>query len=252
MSDAVLYELTDETATLTMNQPEQLNALGEALVSGLHTALDRAIKDHARQIVFKATGRAFSAGLDLSGLNDATDGDLLLRLIRIEQLLQRIRHFDRPTIALVHGACFGAAADLVLCCRSRIASDDARFLMPGLRFGIVLGTRRLRDVVGEPSAYFLLDRVKPFSAGAALEHGFLTEIVDTDGWDDAVNNTKERLSGFSVDAYAHRVASLTPDTRDEDMNQLVSSIISTADGLTIKSRMQAYVELIKAARQAKK
>ena len=179
MTDAVLFELENDTATLTLNRPEQMNALGDALVQGLNAGLDRARDEQARQVVFKAAGRGFSGGLDLSGLDDASDGDVLLRLVRIEQLLQRIRHLPVATVAMVHGACYGAAADLVLCCRYRIATADTRFLMPGLRFGIVLGSRRLRDVLGEPAAYQLLDRVKPFSASEAQETGFVTCLLYT-------------------------------------------------------------------------
>jgi len=251
MSEAVLYKFDGATATLTMNQAEQLNALGSALVTGLNNGLDRAKTDSARHIVFKSAGRAFSAGLDLSGLDDASDGDLLLRLVRIEQLLQRIRHCDCATIALVHGACYGAAADLVLCCRTRIASADARFSMPGLRFGIVLGTRRLRDVLGEPTAYQLLDRSKPFSAAEALETGFINDIVETGQWADAVERIAQKLANFSAAAYANRVASLTPDTRAEDMQALVSSITADSTEDSIKSRMQEYVSTVKAERKAR-
>lgn len=248
MSEAVLYSLEGETVTLTLNRPEQLNALGHDLVEGLHAGLSCAEADNVRHIIINAAGKGFSGGLDLSRLSEQSDADLLFQLVRIEQLLQRIRHSPCSTLALVHGACYGAAADLVLCCRDRIATTDARFLMPGLRFGVVLGTQRLRDVVGEASAYFLLNRHQPFTAAEAREHGFITGIASTAQWPEEITRVIKSVSGFAASAYANRVSSLTPDTRAEDMQALVSSVIGSTGNESIKARLQDYVAVMKARR----
>ena len=198
--------------------------------------------------MFQANGKGFSGGLDLSCLDTESDGDLLFRLVRIEQVLQRVRHASCATAVFVHGACYGAAADLVLACRTRVAATDARFLMPGMRFGIVLGTRRLRDTLGEGAAYQLLDRLTPFKSDEALATGFVSRIAEKANWPSIVDETQLGLSGFSARAYSHRVASLTGDTRANDMQALVASI---ADG-SIKARMRHYVELVNTERQRRK
>lgn len=273
LTDAVLYAEAGNRVTITLNQPDQLNALGTDLVDGLHAALDRALEHNseggadsqdtsstdtssgdtesqrpAKLIVFQANGKGFSGGLDLSGLDKETDGDLLLRLVRIEQLLQRVRHANCATAVFVHGACYGAAADLVLACRTRVATPDARFLMPGMRFGIVLGTRRLRDTIGESAAYQLLDRLTPFKSDEALATGFLSGIAEKADWPLFIDETLSRLSGFTASAYAHRVASLTDDTRADDMRALVTSV---TDG-SITSRMRHYVAQVNAERKARR
>ena len=245
MSLLVNYSVERSVATITLNDPDRLNCFSAQLVNELHNALDKAAADFANtdsinHIVFNAEGKGFSGGLDLSGLDNESDADLLLRLVRIEQLLQRVRHHDYPTMALVHGVCYGAAADLVLACRSRIASKDARFLMPGMRFGIVLGTQRLRDTLGETTAYQLLDRLKPFKAEEGLAAGFITAIAEQNEWDNTIQSNIKLLEQYTPAAYATRMRVLTPDTRGVDLTALVNSV---TDG-SIKQQIAAYVSSI--------
>lgn len=237
MSSLVDYSAADNVATITLNDPDRLNCFSQQLVNQVHDALDYAENDSVRHVVFRAQGKGFSGGLDLSGLDNETDADLLLRLVRIEQLLQRLRHHSSSTMALVHGACYGAAADLVLSCRSRVATSDARFLMPGMRFGIVLGTGRLRDTLGEAVAYRLLDRLKPFGAEEGLKTGFVTAVAEQREWNKVISENVTLLSQYTPQAYNTRMQVLTPDTRASDMTALVASV---TDG-SIKQRMQAYV-----------
>lgn len=241
VSSFVNYSLSENVATLTLNDPDRLNCFSEKLVNELHGVLDRAVVDSARHIVFKSEGKGFSGGMDLSGLGNESDADLLLRFVRIEQLLQRVRHHQCSTTALVHGACYGAAADLVLACRTRIATSDARFLMPGMRFGIVLGTRRLRDTLGEATAYKLLDRKKPFNAEEGMAAGFVTSLAEKKEWENVVSENIALLSAYTPDAYSTRMQVLTPDTRDSDMTALVNSVTNGS----IKRRMENYVESMK-------
>ena len=148
------------------------------------------------------------------------------------------------TAVFVQGACYGAAADLVLACRARVASPDARFLMPGMRFGIVLGTQRLRDTIGENAAYQLLDRLAPFKTEEALATGYLTRVAEATDWPEVTQQLLHSLSGFSSSAYANRVSSLTPDTRAADMQALVRSITESS----IRSRMLDYLQQVKSER----
>lgn len=247
MNPPILVSKERDCATITLNKPEQLNALDSELVDGLHSALDSLQTSAPKLVIFKANGKGFSGGLDLSGLDNESDGDLLFRLVRIEQLLQRVRHASYATAVMVQGACYGAAADLVLACRTRVAANNARFLMPGMRFGIVLGTRRLRDTLGEKNAYQLLDRISPFKAQEALAAGFITRLAEIDEWPDVEKQLLKDISGFSKSAYANRVSSLTPDTRASDMQALVTSI---ADG-SIKARMVDYVAQVSAERKGR-
>ncbi|MEQ1714110.1 MAG: enoyl-CoA hydratase/isomerase family protein, partial [Hyphomicrobium sp.] len=140
MSDSLIVARSGHRTMLTLNRPERVNALDAALVEALLAALASAARDGTRIVVFRGAGKGFSAGFDFSGLDAQSDGDLVLRFIRLEQMLQAVWSAPFVTMAIAHGPCFGAAADLVAASTIRIASDDTGFRMPGLRFGIALGT----------------------------------------------------------------------------------------------------------------
>ena len=129
--------------TLTLNRPDKANALSAALVEALAGAVDAAHHDGTRLLVIKGDGRNFCAGFDFGGFEDASEGDLLLRFVRIETMLQAVYHAPFATLALAQGKNFGAGVDLALACGTRIAAPGAEFRMPGLKFGLQLGTRRL-------------------------------------------------------------------------------------------------------------
>lgn len=148
MNQELLIEKTGAVLTLTLNRPDKANALNAELVQALAAAVDTAHGDGTRLLVFKGNGRNFCAGFDFSGVEDASAGDLLLRFARIEALLQAVYHAPFATLALAQGKNFGAGVDLVLACGKRVATADAQFRMPGLKFGLQLGTRRLAARIG--------------------------------------------------------------------------------------------------------
>src|SRR3954465_10141982 len=109
-------------ATLSLNRPDRGNALGPELVEALAEAFDRAVAHGARLIVLRGEGRHFCTGFDLTDLESLSDGDLLLRVVRIEALLQCIHAAPVTTLAVATGRTFGAGADLFAACDRRIAT----------------------------------------------------------------------------------------------------------------------------------
>ena len=122
---------------LSLNRPDKANALDAGLVEALLTAVTAAATDGTRLLVLDTVTKAknFSAGFDFGGHEAQSEGDLLLRFVRIEQLLQAVYHAPFATLAIAHGRNFGAGADLFLAAAVRVAAPDASFRMPGLRFG---------------------------------------------------------------------------------------------------------------------
>lgn len=243
--DVVEYALHAGTARITLNRPEKLNAFNDDLVAGLTEALDRAIGDGARLAIFQANGKGFSGGFDLGDIDDASDGDLLMRFIRVEALLQAVFHAPIATLSLVHGPSYGAAADLAAACQWRVAAPGARFRMPGPRFGIILGTRRLANMVGADTARQLLLRDGPFSADEALDAGFITEIADQAEWPDIVERIEAQVNGLDERTYRRLVDRQRQDSRDSDLAELVRS---ASDG-SVKARILAYLAEMAAARK---
>lgn len=221
-----------------LDRAEKLNAFNADLVDALMHAVRAAHEDGTRLVVFTAEGKGFSGGFDLSDLDQQSDGDLLLRFVRVEELLQAVYHAPFATLALVHGACYGAAADLVAACHFRVGAPGARFRMPGLQFGLVLGTRRLSRLVGADNARALLLRQEPFDAAEAAKVGFIQEIAEPDEWQDVQARILANVSGLTEQAFASLVSRTTDDQTDSDLAALVRS---AATG-SVRERIRAYLK----------
>ena len=239
---AVIVTHHNRVTTCTLNRPDKLNALNAELVEGLLQALENARAKNSQLVVFRGTGRAFCSGFDLSDLAAMTDADLLYRFVRIETLLQAIYTAPMPTLALVQGQCFGAGADIVAACSQRIASPDSSFRMPGLQFGIVLGTRRIATLIGSDAARDILQTSRVFDADRANACGFLTALVKQDDWDNEISKAASN-AGVLADQSCHALMQQTRDDHylDGDMAALVRS--ASQPGLV--ARLAAYMAALK-------
>lgn len=221
---------------LTLNRPEKRNALSADLVERLLDAVLAAQAAQVPLLVLRGEGSNFSAGFDFSGFEDSSEGDLVLRFIRIETLLQAVAYGPCATLALAQGSNFGAGVDLIAACRQRWAAPDARFRMPGLKFGLALGTRRLAELVGEQHAYDLLESARSFDAAQALELGFLQGLEPADRWDMRIASTCENVLSLAP-AGRHWLRALTRGGNpDGDMAALARS--ASQPGL--KDRIRAF------------
>lgn len=234
--DTLLVERSDAITTLTLNRPDKANALDARLVDALLAAVERAFEDGTRLLVLKGQGKHFCAGFDFTGFEEQSEGDLLLRFVRIEQLLEALWHAPIATAALVHGSCFGAGADLVCSCERRIAAPGSRFRMPGLRFGLALGTRRLAARIGASEARRLLAGSAIFLADEALAVGFIDAIAGDAEWTTEIDAIATEASALSREARATLQRLTTPDTIDADLADLVRT--AAAPGL--KDRIRAF------------
>lgn len=238
MSDDLLIRRDGALTRFTFNRPEKRNALSAGLVEALLHGIEAAGRDGTRLAVFQGAGKGFCAGFDFTGIETQSDADLVHRFVRVEQMLQAIRHAPFATLALVHGACFGAAADIVAACSRRVAVPGATFRMPGLRFGVVLGTRRLADLIGPDRARSLLETTRVFTAEEARDLGFLTDIVAEDAWPGLVERTLAAAETLPSAAQRALLERTTPDTRDADMAALVRSVATPG----LRARIAAFLD----------
>ena len=234
----VLAQRHGTTLSLTLDRPEKLNAFSASLVEALLGHVSAAYADGTRLLVLRANGRNFSAGFDMGALQEQSEGDLLLRFVRIEQLLQAVRHAPFDTLALAHGRNFGAGVDLICACARRIATPDATFRMPGLKFGLVLGSRLFAQRVGAERARQVLQVSQTFGASDAMDWGFLTGISPQEEWNGAVEAAHAAADALLPQSAARLFHVTTPDTRDADLAELVRS--ASQPGL--KERISAYLE----------
>lgn len=223
---------------LTLARPEKMNALSADLVDALIAALDEAEGERAQVIVLQGEGKNFSAGFDFGDWQTQSEGDLLLRFVRIETLLQRLAASPCLTVALAHGRNFGAGVDVFGACKWRISAPDATFRMPGLKFGLVLGTRRFASLVGAERARTILEQAATFTAEDALRDGFASRLATQHEWPQIGEAALETAGALTDASRAQLYAALSQETPDTDLARLVRS--AAAPGL--KDRVAAYLQ----------
>ena len=105
MSDAVIYETRGPAAWITINRPEKMNALNEAVLAGLHELLDRAVADdEVKVVVVTGAGeRAFSAGADIHEMAELSDEERARRNALRRDWTWAVADFPKPTIGALNG-----------------------------------------------------------------------------------------------------------------------------------------------------
>lgn len=227
----------NEIWTLTLARPEKRNALSAELVEALLALVASAPAEGAKVLVFRGDGKNFSAGFDLSDAERQSEGDLVLRFVRVEMLLQAVAVSPCLTVALVHGRTFGVGVDLVAACRHRVATADAAFRMPGLKFGLVLGTRRFGEIVGTERAAAVLEEAATFGAQEALAMGFLHDIVEAADWPMVVQRARTRaavLPAWSREALYGALKTAQPDAD-------LAALVRSASRPGLKQRIAHYL-----------
>jgi 2-(1,2-epoxy-1,2-dihydrophenyl)acetyl-CoA isomerase len=187
----VLAEIKDGIGWLTLNRPDQLNALSMEMRDLLieHTA--KFEKDPAvRCVVIRGAGTHFMAGGDIRGfhksLTEEKESHLAgfeMRVVRAHQLIYQIRRMNKPVLASVQGAAAGFGLSLILNCDLAIASDDAFFTLAYRHIGLSAdggATYFLPRVVGERRALEIALLGERFTAQKAHEIGILNWLVPKD------------------------------------------------------------------------
>src|ERR1041384_3952854 len=140
--DSVLYEANDGVARATLNRPAAMNAIDEAMLSGLAEAVARVAADTSvKALILTAAGDAFCAGLDLELLGRAFADHGYFRdvLQRFHRVLLDLESLPVPVICAVNGLARAGGFELILACDLVLIADTARVADHHLAFGIVPG-----------------------------------------------------------------------------------------------------------------
>ena len=190
--DTILYEVADRTATITLNRPDQLNALSPLMVGELRRAYAAAEADEAVwTILVTGNGRAFCTGADVTEIPE--DGKVVYDEPYLSTLAQweapqegtpPFRTMTKPVLTAVNGLCCGAGLDWVTTGDIAIASDRAEFFDPHVSIGLVSGREvvRLARVLptGIAMRIALTGRHERMSAQRAYDLGLVSEVVEHD------------------------------------------------------------------------
>jgi len=189
----LVEEPTAQVRTLTLNRPEQLNAMTSELCEALHEELRRiAIDRTCRAVVLTGAGRGFCAGVDLHGYgaapgNDGSDEsrDRLANQEHMSKLVLGLRALPQPVIAAVNGPAAGLGLALALGCDIRYAAPEAVFRAAFINIGLSncdMGTSWLLPrLIGASRSHELMLTGRRVDADEALRIGLVADVVDQDG-----------------------------------------------------------------------
>jgi enoyl-CoA hydratase/carnithine racemase len=237
MSDEIVIAVADGVATVTLNRPQQRNAMNAAMLRLLGEGIDGLdARNDVRVIVIRGAGPAFCSGRDLREMEArvaSNDGDA-----GVVPVLRRIESSRHPTIAVVHGDAIAGGCELALHCDLRIAADVARFGMPLARIGLVLGfplAQKLVEIIGPAHTRHLLLTGRPIDARRAWEVGMIHQVVPAAELDTAAaalartlaDNAPLSLSGLK--AVIQRVISARAQIPHDDLDALSLRARQSAD-----------------------
>jgi enoyl-CoA hydratase/carnithine racemase len=178
-----------DVAVITLDRPEQLNAITFELVDDLHAALDAIDRDNTcRVVVLTGAGRGFCSGLDLksigpssmsTGLTGAGAG--MRSQEHIAALVPHLRRIQQPVIAAINGAAYGGGLALACACDIRIAAETARMCVQFIKVGIggcdIGISYTLPRLIGVSRAHDLILTARVIDAAEAERIGLVSRVV---------------------------------------------------------------------------
>ncbi len=186
MADEILLSVDSGIATVTMNRPDQRNAMNTPLLQALRATFDDLDgRRDVRVVVVRGAGPAFCSGMDLKEMEQRRgeadpEGNVV-------QILQRVERSKHPTIAAVHGDAIAGGCELALHCDLRVAAEPARLGMPLARIGLVIPFplgQKLVEIIGPAHTRQLLFTGQPIDARRAYEIGMVHQVVPADDLSD--------------------------------------------------------------------
>ena len=183
--EAILLEIEDHVATITLNRPEQMNAWNQQMAGEISDALHECNdRNEVRAVVLTGAGRAFCAGADLSG-GGSTFGGRERRKPTSRDRAPRIFPYqiDKPVIAAINGHAVGVGITYPMTCDIRYVAEDAKLQFAFVRRGVIpeLGSHTiLARVAGFSNAADLLLSGRKFLGAEAAELGLATRALPAD------------------------------------------------------------------------
>jgi enoyl-CoA hydratase/carnithine racemase len=255
--DLLLRSDENGVATLTMNAPERLNALSDAMLAALHGAFDKIAEDRTvRAVILAGVGKAFCAGHDLkemqAGRQSADKGAAYFAdlFARCSALMLRIQSIPQPVIAQVHGIATAAGCQLVATCDLAIAAEGTRFGVNGVNIGLFCSTPMvaLTRNVPRKNAFEMLTTGRFIEATEATRIGLINRAVPADQLSSESRALAEVIAGklasavrigkrafyeqapmTTAEAYAYAGAVMTENMLNRDTDEGISAFLEKRD-----------------------
>jgi enoyl-CoA hydratase len=185
---------TERVLTLTLNRPDQLNALSDELSDALAAELERAATyDDVRVVVLRGAGRAFCAGADIAA-DDAAERLDVRALDRANRIVRAVTRCDKPVVAVVQGPAAGVGCSIALASDLCVAAESASFLLAFARIGLMPdggSTATVAASVGRARAMRMALLGEPLTGRAAYDAGLVSHLAA----DDALESVAAEVTG---------------------------------------------------------
>ena len=186
MSDHILLERDPPLATITLNRPQQRNAISYQMWGELSQLLRELDDDgNCRAVVITGAGtEAFSAGADIKDFEEYRADSTMGRRYNsaVDGLLRTLTEMETPTISMIHGYAIGGGCELAVATDLRVASEDSKMGIPASRLGITIGHLEMQglvNLVGKGNALYILYSGRLVDAQEALRMGLVNQVVAT-------------------------------------------------------------------------
>ena len=226
MKGTVLYEVRDDVAILTVDNPP-VNPLSDGVRNGLYESLVKAEEDsNVKGIVLTGNGRAFIAGADISEFGGNVEGKSL------NEVFKKLEFCEKPVVAAINGIALGGGLETALCCNYRIADINAFVGLPEVNLGLLPGgggTQRLPRLTGPSEALKMMLSGSHVPAKKALNMGIVDQISEN-----IVEDSIEFVKNIASEADTH------PKVRDRSEKMLEArgydNVLVEAQAMAAKGR----------------
>ncbi len=204
---SILFEIKDSIAFITFNRPDKFNSFNREMALLLQAKLDECKADKIRAVYITGSGKAFSAGQDISELTG--EDKIELKQILSEHynpIVTRIRKLEKPVIAAVNGVAAGAGANIALCCDIVVAAASAAFIQAFSKIGLVPdsgGTFFLPRLIGWQKASALAMLGDKVNAAEAERIGMIYKVMADDVFEVESKNIAVTLSRMPTKGLAY-------------------------------------------------
>lgn len=189
--ECILYQVENNTCTITLNRPKVYNALNNQIAKELVEALQTAERDsEVRAIVLTGAGKAFCSGHDLKApenMQGRPSSEVLN--YNYKPIVEKLRHLAKPVICRLNGVAAGAGCSLALACDMMIADEEAKLIQIFVNIGLVMDAGAsyfLTQMLPRNIAFELATKGTPMTAKEAEKWGIVNKAVPADQLDEAV------------------------------------------------------------------
>jgi len=201
MPEPILVSRDGAIATVSLNNPDRLNALNKAMWAGLgRTMRQLSAEDELRCIVVRGAGdKAFAAGADIAEFEHERANARQAKEYgkTIHETMQAVARCRHPTVALIRGACVGGGLEIAAMCDLRVAGASSKFGIPVNRLGLTMAYGELMGLlalVGRAVALEILLEGRVFDAEEAYRKGLINRIVPDDKVEEEAYATARRIA----------------------------------------------------------